>query len=275
MFRGGDYSQVGGEFVFESSSGEKDGKRGMDGVKVPWCHRMCSTRDHTPIDLTRKQLGLDGGSLPPRRRESKRFSLALGGAREGLGRRLSSSKRMSWHAGAPTNESAEMLNGNGDAKAKSGGLKRGGSSKVSGKEASQERSIMEQLKEEGETTAPSQPAQDREATLKRLTGGGPLKDGTTGVAADRTENTTTAATGKPDNSIPPETMVKDVTVANDSLMEEEVFHEASEEPKTNGFASPNGHAEKPDQRNGDVEKMDDIDGTAMNNSVNGHAVAAA
>ena len=275
MFRGGDYSQVGGEFVFESSSGEKDVKRGMEGVKVPWCHRMCSTRDHTPIDVTRKQLGLDGGSLPPRRRESKRFSLALGGAKEGLGRRMSSSKRMSWHAGAPANRSADTLSRNGDTKATDGGLKRGGSVKVSEKEASQERRIMEQLKEEGETTEVSQPAQDREAALKKLTGGGPLKDGTTNVAEDRTEKDTTAATDDPVNSMTSETKAKDVTVANDSPVEEEVLHEASEEPKTNGFASPNSHADKIEQPNGDVEKTEHVDGTGMNGFANGHAVAAA
>lgn len=275
MFRGGDYSQVGGEFVFETSSGEKDVKSGMERVKVPWCHRMCSTRDHTPIDETRKQLGLDGGSLPPRRRESKRFSLALGGAKEGLGRRMSSSKRMSWHAGAPANGAADMLNGNRDAKAINGGLKRGGSVKVSEKEASQERRIMEQLKEEGETTEASQPAQDREAALKKLTGGGPLMDGTTNVAEDRTENDTTAVTDEPVNNTTPETETKVDTVANDAPVEEEVFHEASEELKTNGFASSNGHADKIEQPNGDVEKTEHINGTATNGSANGHAVAAA
>lgn len=135
---------------------------------------------------------------------------------------------------------------------------------------------MEQLKEEGETTTEaSQPAQAREAALKKLTGGGPLMDGRTNVAEDRTENSTAAPTDGPVTSTPPQLETPKATASNHSPVEEEVFHEASEEPKTNGFASSNGHAEKVEQLNDDVEKTEHINGTAVNGSANGHAVAAA
>ena len=44
--RGGDYKQVGGEFLFE------------DGV-VSWCHRMRNTRDHAEIAVLRRVLGVE------------------------------------------------------------------------------------------------------------------------------------------------------------------------------------------------------------------------
>ncbi|KAL9583546.1 MAG: hypothetical protein Q9212_002637 [Teloschistes hypoglaucus] len=48
-FRGGDYFQVGGEFIFEhppsSSSSSSDGKATTT-TTVSWCHRMKNTRDH-------------------------------------------------------------------------------------------------------------------------------------------------------------------------------------------------------------------------------------
>lgn len=72
MMKGGDFYQVGGEFMFE------DGR-------VTWCHRMRNTRDHAEIAEMRKVLGLDGGVDAPRR---KRWST-------GLGRSLSE-RRQSW-----------------------------------------------------------------------------------------------------------------------------------------------------------------------------------
>ena len=76
MFKGGDFSQVGGEFLFE------DGQ-------VTWCHRMKNTRDHAEVPALRKQLGLDD-QQPPRR---KRWS-SLGVT--DLGRRLSNRRSRSW-----------------------------------------------------------------------------------------------------------------------------------------------------------------------------------
>lgn len=84
MLSGGDFRQVGGEFLFA-------------GDKVTWCHRMKNTRDHAEIPAIRKQLRLDepqneasDGETP---RARKRWSTAGLGA--GLGRRLSS-RRRSW-----------------------------------------------------------------------------------------------------------------------------------------------------------------------------------
>ncbi|KAL9125459.1 MAG: hypothetical protein Q9217_005344 [Psora testacea] len=87
MLSGGDFWQVGGEFLFEEG-------------QVSWCHRMRNTRDHAEIGETRKQLGLDGGFVKP---ERKRWSTGLTG---GLGRRLSS-KRQSWHGGRSTTLNGE------------------------------------------------------------------------------------------------------------------------------------------------------------------------
>lgn len=84
MLSGGDFRQVGGEFLFA-------------GDKVTWCHRMKNTRDHAEILEIRNQLRLDepqnevsDGETP---RARKRWSTAGLGA--GLGRRLSS-RRRSW-----------------------------------------------------------------------------------------------------------------------------------------------------------------------------------
>lgn len=76
MLSGGDFRQVGGEFLFENG-------------RVLWCHRMKNTRDHAEIPDVRKQLGLDG-ALPPKR---DRWSTA--GLGQGLGRKLSE-RRRSW-----------------------------------------------------------------------------------------------------------------------------------------------------------------------------------
>ncbi len=72
MMKGGDFYQVGGEFMFEDE-------------RVTWCHRMRNTRDHAEIVEMRKVLGLDGGGDAPRR---KRWSTGLG--------RSMSERRQSW-----------------------------------------------------------------------------------------------------------------------------------------------------------------------------------
>ncbi|KAL8753505.1 MAG: hypothetical protein Q9184_005403 [Pyrenodesmia sp. 2 TL-2023] len=77
-FRGGDYWQVGGEFLFE------DGQ-------VSWCHRMKNTRDHAEIPETRRQLGLDGAKPPLR----KTFSSSIRRSSSQLQRRFSD-RRKSW-----------------------------------------------------------------------------------------------------------------------------------------------------------------------------------
>ena len=69
--KGGDFWQVGGEFVFE------DGR-------VVWCHRMKNTRDHAEFSVLRSELGYDGEKPPVRRRWS-----------QGLVRSMSN-RRQSW-----------------------------------------------------------------------------------------------------------------------------------------------------------------------------------
>ena len=76
IFNGGDYWQVGGEFLFE------DGQ-------VKWCHRMKNTRDHAEVTELRQRLGLDDERPPVR----KRWSTSL--TNSSLGRSLSN-KRHSW-----------------------------------------------------------------------------------------------------------------------------------------------------------------------------------
>jgi hypothetical protein len=89
-FRGGDYFQVGGEFL-------------MEGEKCVWGHRMENTRDHAEIPEIRKVLGFD--QVPevgetkeettertPSPARNKRWSIAGGN----LGRRLSNSRGRSW-----------------------------------------------------------------------------------------------------------------------------------------------------------------------------------
>jgi hypothetical protein len=79
-FQGGDYQQVGGEFMFEpvnmstpigspeDEQKELGGRKGLEGMlengyveekRVTWCHRMRNTRDHAEIPEVREVLGLD------------------------------------------------------------------------------------------------------------------------------------------------------------------------------------------------------------------------
>jgi hypothetical protein len=78
---GGDYWQVGGEFMFE-----------IDG-SVSWCHRMENTRDHAEVPEIRKRLGFDKPALEESRpARTKRWSMVEG---LGMGRRLSVRKEWS------------------------------------------------------------------------------------------------------------------------------------------------------------------------------------
>ncbi len=83
-FQGGDYQQVGGEFMFEpvnistpigtpqEEQKQLEGQRGVEGMlengyveekKVTWCHRMRNTRDHAEIPELREVLGLDAEGI--------------------------------------------------------------------------------------------------------------------------------------------------------------------------------------------------------------------
>ena len=81
MLSGGDFRQVGGEFVFQNG-------------KVTWCRRMRNTRDHAEIPLIRQQLGLDDTPPPQRKKWS---AASIGG---GITRRLSNRRPMSWAGGS-------------------------------------------------------------------------------------------------------------------------------------------------------------------------------
>ena len=89
MLSGGDFRQVGGEFVFHNG-------------KVTWCRRMRNTRDHAEIPLIRQQLGLDDTPAPQRKKWS---AASIGG---GITRRLSNRRPMSW-AGGPRSKSGNRL----------------------------------------------------------------------------------------------------------------------------------------------------------------------
>ncbi|KAF1935877.1 hypothetical protein EJ02DRAFT_459985 [Clathrospora elynae] len=86
--KGGDFKQVGGEFLFE-------------GGVCTWAHRMKTTRGHCEVSEIRQLIGLDGTRPPPRRKwshdvkadkEGRRRSMSWGrlrsksrGAKEGMG----------------------------------------------------------------------------------------------------------------------------------------------------------------------------------------------
>ncbi|CAN9197921.1 unnamed protein product [Alternaria alternata] len=55
--KGGDFKQVGGEFLFENG-------------ECTWAHRMKTTRGHAEVSDIRKLIGLDGSRPPPRRKWS-------------------------------------------------------------------------------------------------------------------------------------------------------------------------------------------------------------
>ena len=89
MLSGGDFRQVGGEFLFQNG-------------KVTWCRRMRTTRDHAEIPIVRQQLGLDDSPVLQR----KRWSAA--GIGSGITRRLSNRRPMSW-TGGPRSKSGNRL----------------------------------------------------------------------------------------------------------------------------------------------------------------------
>lgn len=95
-WRGGDYRQVGGEFLFEVSGGDA-AEEGA--AKAVWCSRMRNTRGHVEVDVLRRILGLaedtpvDEGESDSHdeAKKKKRWSLRSSIASER--RRSSSSKR--------------------------------------------------------------------------------------------------------------------------------------------------------------------------------------
>ncbi|KAL9026883.1 MAG: hypothetical protein Q9196_004518 [Gyalolechia fulgens] len=121
-FKGGNYWQVGGEFLFEDGG-------------VSWCHRMQNTRDHTEIPETRRLLGLDGAKPPSR----KTFSSGIRRSSSQLQRRLSD-RRKSW---SRSRDRAEKSSPEGSTMEK---VKEDSGAEKAGERASEE---------EGKTTGPA------------------------------------------------------------------------------------------------------------------------
>ncbi|KAE8449854.1 hypothetical protein EG329_007331 [Mollisiaceae sp. DMI_Dod_QoI] len=112
--KGGDYHQVGGEFLFEpidltspvtspeeqqKELGDKKGEEGMlemgkvEEKHVTWCHRMRNTRDHAEIPELMEVLGFEGENVPHGVNE-KRWQAALS-KRKGTGFSTSSASTSS------------------------------------------------------------------------------------------------------------------------------------------------------------------------------------
>lgn len=82
LLKGGDFYQVGGEFLFEEG-------------KVTWCHRMKNTRDHAEIPELRAALGLDGDRPITRKRWNTGLGRALSNRRPSWSRSRSGTRKKS------------------------------------------------------------------------------------------------------------------------------------------------------------------------------------
>lgn len=83
---GGDYHQVGGEFLFEPAAALAPSSPvpGEVEKRVTWCHRMRNTRDHAEVPELREVLGLDGVGVGVPGRNGRRWSKAVS-ERKGTG----------------------------------------------------------------------------------------------------------------------------------------------------------------------------------------------
>ncbi|KAI9715386.1 MAG: hypothetical protein M1812_006031 [Candelaria pacifica] len=120
--KGGDYKQVGGEFLWSEN-----------GSDVLWCHRMKNTRDHAEIPVLREAVGLDGvGGLRRRkstgpgellRRTSRSWSRRRSGivAEGGQGEKRSGSVSTKERERRGIREEVEQSEGNGNGKVEGGG----------------------------------------------------------------------------------------------------------------------------------------------------------
>lgn len=69
VLAGGDYQQVGGEFLFEPVGDLRSPVAGTElgreeEKRVTWCHRMRNTRDHAEVPELREVLGFEGVGVP-------------------------------------------------------------------------------------------------------------------------------------------------------------------------------------------------------------------
>ena len=96
--KGGDYWQVGGEFLFE------DGQ-------ATWCHRMKNTRDHAEIPDLRNKLGLNDRPPPVRTRSwTKGLTRRLSGQRHSSSRSRSRTRKDSTRGSSMEKVNEEMVN---------------------------------------------------------------------------------------------------------------------------------------------------------------------
>lgn len=98
VMQGGDFRQVGGEFLFEVVgrgtrwSEAKPGNKALNKLEVTWCHRMKNTRDHAELPVLTKVLGLEQAEGEERRRRSE-----PSWRNSGLARSLSNKRQsLSW-----------------------------------------------------------------------------------------------------------------------------------------------------------------------------------
>lgn len=101
-FKSGNFSQVGGEFLFEppdivtpvttpreerapiSVDGEQEDSRRVESKRVTWCHRMKTTRDHVEIPELLEILGLDQQPLGDQKDQNK-WDQASAQSKKGVG----------------------------------------------------------------------------------------------------------------------------------------------------------------------------------------------
>ena len=259
MLSGGDFWQVGGEFVFETTPAPSP-EQGKGETKVTWCHRMRNTRDHAELSEIKSVLSIPTPSavgeaasdtssadvadekavLPKPMKRWSTFSGAVTGA-GGLGRRMSMKvKRASWAPGKGGKELAGGAKTNGSAV--NGAAANANANKPStpgAKDAENERKVLEQLREEG-------PA-DQEGTedaLAKLTGSTPAaaKDGPREEAVVPVEVSTVPQNGTVVEPIAEEDT--DEHAKRDGVVIDAAAAGGVEEEKING-AVGNGHSIQP------------------------------
>ena len=265
ILSGGDFFQVGGEFVFQS-----DGS-------ISWCHRMKNTRDHAELDELRKALQMGSEPEPaaavaPGKPIGSRRSMS--GA--GLVRKLSD-RRKSWRNSMSRNR-FRNTEANG----------------------SIPHATMEKLKEED-----GAPEGDRDAALAKLTRNAnenaDLPHSNGGVPGGRGRETTADGALATSLANGTTTSAEDQATVNESAAEPSASESAAEsganssadKPKANGFlgnSTPfvqslmNGSIEKksssvdnsatgPFEKIAAAEATEDANGT-LNGMTNGHIAEA-
>lgn len=135
-FKGGDFSQVGGEFLLQGAAPPQTQDAACEpaGPDVVFCHRMRNTRDHVQVPVLRHVLGLPEEAAPVRK---KRASLAFVPA--ALARRASRSRSRSRVGSETTSAGANGIadgNANGIANGYANGQANGNANGLANKNPS-------------------------------------------------------------------------------------------------------------------------------------------